>query len=212
MTNARQVTLVALCLAGAVIQHPRNAQAGPTYDLAWKVFRADAIVEIELTVLPKSGGWKAANAEARKAKILRTVFKKPGVSAPDDRIRTFPFSNFSACWPEVPTKARFLVFYAANDDIMGLENDDGGYSSLNEDYSQIVSAVSAAARWSKDRDGDTGWAPQRKAVRGSKNRYLRGLALWFLKQQGVEGMSEELQKKTVARALAPEATCGPTSR
>ena len=191
---------------------PPEVSAGGSYGLPGKVFGADLIVEIEFTVLPKSEGWKAAEAEARKAKILRTIFRRKGAEVSTENLRLFPFSNYSACWPDAPTKVRFLVFLSAKEDPMGLENDEGGYSSFNPDYSELTKAVSVAARWDKDGDGKTDWATQRKISRHSKNRYLRALAVWFLQEQKAEGMTTHITKKELSDALWPVGSCGPTRR
>jgi hypothetical protein len=182
--------------------------AGPSYGLGWKALRSDLIVEIEFTVLPKSQGWKAADAEARKAKILRTIFKRAGVKASTKYLHMFPFSNDAACWPDAPTKARFLVFLTAdgNEMPMGLEDDEGGYSSFNPDYEDLVSAISIAAHWDKDRDRESDWAPQRKVAR-NRNRYLRALAIHFLQEQKADALPMTMSKKQLAEALYPVGSC-----
>jgi hypothetical protein len=207
MTHARKLMLAVPWLVVATLASSHRAVAGPWYNLGWKVLRADAIVEVEL------GRRQAVHGDAHEAKVLRTVLRKKGISVPDDRIRSFPLPvPSSRCWSRASAKVRFLVFYSASEDVMGIENSHGGYSSLNKDYAQIVDAVWTAAAWDIGRDRDTGWAPQREAAHEGNNIYLRALAMWFLKEQAADGVNEKLAEEAVAHALAPEASCGPTSR
>jgi hypothetical protein len=186
------------------------ATAGPSYDLDTKVLHAQAIVEVEITVLPKRFGWEASNRRAREGKVLRTIFKARDTASPLKTPVYFPFSNFSRCWAQLEeeTQLRALAFYP-RDTMAGLEEDGGAYSSLNGDYDELVEAILTISRWRSSNVRGDSEHTHLGIVSKTSNPYLRFLGARFLKEyeHSSEASVERILASTPTAISYPKAEC-----
>ncbi len=202
--------VVVAAVASCVSFHGSVALAGPAYSLDWMVFRADVIVEVELELPSKHLGWPAAARAAGSARIARTIYNREGVVLPERFVHLFPFSSASKCWRPTRLKRpviRSLVFYSPNDDLMGLERNHGGYTSLNPRYTEVVEAIATATAWRSATRPDAGQFSAGEALK-RRNAHLRHLAAVFLKSQGVSGVDTEPFKPGQDHPGWPRAECG----
>jgi hypothetical protein len=159
------------------------ALAGASYDLDTKALHAQAIVEVEISVLPKSSGWEASNRRAKDRKVLRTIFKTPDFDSPKRIPPYFPFSLSSRCWAGIKAEKRIrvLAFYP-EETVAGLEEDAGAYTSLNADYDGVVEAIATVAEWRRASKTENSARSHLAIVMKTPNPYLRFIGAHFAKE------------------------------
>jgi hypothetical protein len=186
----------------------QGAKAGDSFDLDRKVLYARAIAEVEITILPKKGGWKAANARAKEGRIVRTIFRSEGTKVPMRLY--FPFSNFSRCWAQLeqPKQIWALAFYP-EDEFHGLEEDTAAYTSLNEDYGLLTDAVATVSKWRSAGVSSDSNQAHLALVTQTKNAYLHFLGAHYVKEY--EHVNSEVVDKILAKPSSklsyPTAEC-----
>jgi hypothetical protein len=212
MTMSKGIRWIALGILGAstVLVGSTPAGAGASFDLGEKALRAQTIAEIEITAIPKTLGWTAANKKAHQGKVIRVVFSSTDVSPASAKLLRFPFSTLSRCWQRIEKEQplRLLVFFP-EDTVSGLEEDDGAYSSLNADYGQLAEAITTVSAWRRERPDLAGDPAKVRLVSQTSNPYLRYLGARFIHENAHD------PPKTIERALAntpsritdPEADC-----
>ena len=196
-----------------------HAIAGDIVPLAEKVFRADVIVEVQLTFdrpIPKNwpnrtytpAGMGFPDALIRRAISLAAVSRVLASSIDSARIRIpqscHVFSSGSRCWWNAHRRKslRVLLFFAASSDgqlrqIVGVEYETGQYSDLNPEYEALVAAVRAARQWPEERmravDASQLWQEQRTVLRAHSNPYAVDLVIAFLRvHQGETVINKEI--------------------
>jgi hypothetical protein len=198
-----------LMVMGLVIGKSR-ALAGPSYDLDTKALYAQAIIEAEIVVVPKSAGWKAANLRAKDRTIVRALFRAPEYESPAKTPPYFPFSTSSRCWARIEKekKIRVLAFYP-DETVFGLEEDGGAYSSLNSDYDRLVEAIATVSEWRRAPRREATTRKHLAAVSETSNPYLRFIGAHFLKEfdRSSDPKVDAIIKATLPAVIYPVADC-----
>lgn len=212
MTMAKGIRWIALGMLGAstVLVWSTPAGAGASFDLGEKALRAQTIAEIEITAIPKTLGWTAANERAHRGKIIRVVFSSTDVSPAPAKLLRFPFSLLSRCWQRIEKEqALRLLVFLPEDTVSGIEADDGAYSSLNADYGQLAEAITTVSAWRRESPDLAGEPAKVRLVSRTSNPYLRYLGARFIHENAHDPPKtiERALATTPSRIAAPEADC-----
>lgn len=193
-----------------------STRAGESLSLHDKLARSALVLEVRLPVSgaipsewpnqhydPQGWGFPDSLVVAGRAQatVTRVVVGAGGIGALPQPQDFHVFGSASACWWLAHQRGglRTLVFLERDGDgwkqVLGTEQEWGGYTDLEPRYDQLVEALSTASGWTDERAQGVApeslWQDQRQALVGD-DPYLLLLAREFLLIHEASGVLDQV--------------------